>query len=285
MTGCRPVRFAFFGFLFFAACLVSVSVDAQRHSSHGYEEVGGWIGVANYYGDLNPLYGVKGTRPAIGGFYRRTLSDYIAFRGGASLAMLEYKDSYNTNLPWQQVRNLSFRTHVFEVGAALEFHFLQYRPQDPNRAFTPYLSLGFSLFHFRPQAQLDGQWHDLTKIGTEGQNTDLVDNEPYKLIQPALPVGLGIKYWAKGKWTLGAEIGYRFTFTDYLDDVSGTYINSNLWGPDQTASLLADPSQITNPDDPLSRPAGGQRGDSTNNDAYLFFGVNVSYAIFKVKCP
>jgi hypothetical protein len=36
-----------------------------------------------------------------------------------------------------------------------------------------------------------------------------------------IPYGIGIKYNIGGKFSLAADMGYRYTFTDYLDDVSG----------------------------------------------------------------
>ncbi len=264
--------------------LTSEDSNAQRRYDISYQEVGGWIGASNYYGDLNPSFSIKGTRPAFGGYYRHTFTPYIAVRVGGALGFVAFKDSY-TNSPWQQARNLSFRTHIAEVGGSVEFNFLRYIPMDKNHYATPYLTMGLSLFHFSPKAKYDGKWHNLSDIGTEGQQqTDLTGVKPYKKIQPAIPIGIGFKYWLKGKWTLSAELSHRFTFTDYIDDVHEVYMNQLLI-TDQTSAVLADPSIITQPNDPLGDQAGVQRGDRVTKDSYMFFQISLSYAIFKIKCP
>jgi len=277
------------GFSFLALVLTlmfcsTINADAQRRYDIKYQEVGGWIGAANYYGDLNTLFGFKGVRPAFGGYFRQTFTPYISLKVGASYGMIEFKDAY-TNLPWQQVRNLSFRNNILEFSGSIEFNFLKYIPKDRNYPFSPYLSLGVAIFKHNPKAKYDGQWYKLKDIGTEGQLlSDITGVKEYKTVQPAFPIGMGIKYWMKGKWTFNLEVGYRFTFTDYLDDVHGVFINNNLLAADEVASNLADPSQQILVD-PLSQPAGTQRGDSISNDSYLFIGIGVSYAIFKVRCP
>ncbi len=272
--------------IFLLSCLFfQVESNAQKAVDRvSYQEIGGWIGVSNYYGDLNPNFGVKGTRPAFGGYFRHTFTPYIAVKLGGSLGFIGYKDSYS-NSAWQQTRNLAFRTHIAEIGGQLEFNFLRYVPTNKNYYATPYLTLGLSMFHFSPKAKYEGEWYKLKDIGTEGQlQTDLTGVKPYKTVQPAIPVGIGFKYWLKGKWTLSTEISYRFTFTDYLDDVHGDYI-SQVLATDEVSSMLSDPSQLVQPDAPLSNPAGGQRGDSVTKDSYLLFQISLSYAIFKVKCP
>ncbi|MBK8443360.1 MAG: outer membrane beta-barrel protein [Sphingobacteriales bacterium] len=260
------------------ACVSAADCQAQQQS------VGAWLGFSNYFGDLNTGGGLQGIRPAGGVLYRYSISDYIAIKGIANLGFLSYRDEYSKR-PFQQARNLSFHSHVLEAGAQFEFNFLRFVPGDVNHYFSPYLAVGVSVFHFNPKATLDGETYKLQEIGTEGQrNPDLTGLEPYKRLQPALPMGLGIKYWLKNNWVLGMEVGYRFTFTDYLDDVKGLYVDEGvLGGSNSETARLADRSREVR--SPRIGEAGRQRGDSVSNDSFLFGGVTLSYVIYQVKCP
>jgi hypothetical protein len=74
-------------------------------------------------------------------------------------------------------------------------------------------------------------WFPLQPIGTEGQTASSIDpqfpNRPapkqYSLWQVAIPMGVHLDFIINKSWVIGAEIGFRMTFTDYLDDVSGYY--------------------------------------------------------------
>ena len=52
-------------------------------------------------------------------------------------------------------------------------------------------------------------------------------SERYRLTEVAIPMGLGVKYRLTERFILGLDAGLRKTFTDYLDDVSGTYVNND----------------------------------------------------------
>ena len=95
----------------------------------------------------------------------------------------------------------------------------------------------------------------LQPLGTEGQQVsgkfpDRHYPKPYKRTQLSIPMGAGINYKVNRQINLGYEIGWRKTFTDYLDDVSGRYANPADLGQtvvngkvvDSQTSFLADPS-------------------------------------------
>ncbi|MCB0515220.1 MAG: DUF6089 family protein [Chitinophagales bacterium] len=257
--------------------LLGTNIFAQEN------ETGAWLGLSNYYGDLNTNASLKYVRPAGGVIYRHNFSDYIALRGGLSLGFIGFKDSANPR-PFQQARNLSFTSHIVELSGQMEFSFMQFKPGDKNHYFTPYLTLGLAAFHFNPKATYQGDTYVLADLGTEGQqNTDVSGVKPYRRLQMALPFGLGFKYWIKGPWTFGAEFGYRFAFTDYLDDVKGVYVDNNILGGNNSdAANLADRSGEVGE---VIGEAGRQRGDSVSKDAYVFLGVYLTRAIFTIKCP
>src|SRR5205814_6818898 len=97
-------------------------------------------------------------------------------------------------------RNLSFRDNISEFMLAGEFHpFFMFMPKDDDDwtppMISPYLLAGVGLFHFNPQANLNGKWVDLQPLNTEGQGSSKYpDRTPYKLNQVSIPLGIGARY-------------------------------------------------------------------------------------------
>ncbi|PTB89750.1 hypothetical protein C9994_17455, partial [Marivirga lumbricoides] len=101
-----------------------------------------------------------------------------------------------------------------------------------------------------------GQWVSLRELGTEGQNFDKAQYKelygkdlpkPYSRIQIVIPVGLGARYKLSSNFDIALEISYRHTFTDYLDDVGGEYVDlggfvDSEGNPDYTAMAMYDMS-------------------------------------------
>ncbi len=78
------------------------------------------------------------------------------------------------------------------------------------------------------------------------------------------------------KVKIGTEFGYRFTTTDYLDDVSGNYYSKDKLKQYKGAlsAAMSDPSTGANPS---WTSEGEQRGNPTYKDGYLSFMVKVTY--------
>jgi len=243
-------------------------------------EIGVMGGVANYYGDINPDFGIKQLGPSAALMVKHNYNYYIGLKGMLSYGKVKADDAIK-DLTYQKIRNLRFQSNILEASAQVELNFFKYKLEDLNHYFTPYITTGLAFFRFNPKTELLGQMVNLVEAGTEGQNEpDLTGNESYQLNQFAIPVGLGFKYWVGGPWTFGAEVTYRKTFTDYLDDVSDVYIDEFLLNG--TGRVLADPS-IVEPKN-ISRPER-QRGDRISKDNYLFAGVYLTYNFELTKCP
>ena len=69
------------------------------------------------------------------------------------------------------------------------------------------------------------------------------------------------------------EVGWRKTFTDYLDDVSTDYID-NATIPSSIGKRLADRSPEKNLP-PF--PAGAERGNPSRKDAYMLLSGKLEY--------
>ena len=179
-------------------------------------------------------------------------------------------------------RNLSFSSDIFEASLTVQFNFLPYQTGPFAQRFTPYMFWGLGIFSFNPKTQYtdsrgEAQWYELQPLCTEGQGTEQYpDRQPYDLIQLSMPFGLGIKYRAFKYVTFGLEYGFRKTWTDYLDDVSTTYVDYELLSgnTEEMAGILSDRSGEVRPG--YRNPVGAQRGDDSLDDWYTFFGLNIT---------
>ncbi len=227
-------------------------------------EVGFLLGGSYYIGDLNPAKQFNLTQPAGGIFYRFTPNYRYAFRAGVNFGNIMGDDSQSDNADQLQ-RNLNFKSRITEFNVIAEFNFLEYRISNDKFKFTSYLFLGIDAFMFKPTAHYNNQWIDLQPLRTEGED------KRYKLTQMSIPFGIGVKMNVSKQVGIGFEWGPRKTFTDYLDDVSGTY-------PDPVLKPFKTEAAQTLSD--RSKNAGSnineQRGNPRTKDWYVFFGVTLS---------
>jgi len=213
---------AIFGF-------ITTQNHAQFNWARPYFEVGLIAGVSNYSGELvNSIIDFKHLHPAGGLFLRYNMNKYITLRaqgvyGAISGDDMDSKDARN------RIRNLHFRSHILEFGVFGEFNMMGFNPQGNGKMFSPYAFLGFSVFNFNPQARnfdpnVEDGWIDLQGLHTEGQELpQFPDRKAYSLTQVSIPMGVGFKFAVHSNFNIGFEIGFRKTFTDYLDDVGFSY--------------------------------------------------------------
>lgn len=251
-------------------------------------EFGVGIGAAHYFGDLNTRARLNRAKPAASVFFRKNFGNYIALRVGASFAQLGYSDVYNTHNEFMQRRNLSFNSNVWELALQGDFNFYRFLPGNPEFRFTPYVTFGLGVFNYDPYAYLGGQKHYLRPLGTEGQgDTAYPDRRPYSSMAFAVPFGVGFKYSINERINVGFEVVHRFCNTDYLDDVSKTYVDPVIFppNPDGTPSaafLLSDRSYETGT---RIGQKGLQRGVSTNKDQFATALFYISFNLQSYKCP
>ena len=259
--------------LILVALLVTTTASAQHF------EIGGAVGVASYDGDLTEDFVDKFSDlgPSLGVFGRMNFNDYFNVKLGVNYGRLSGTDANSTDENRLR-RNLSFRSDVFEAAVTGEFNILGYQPYALQRTFSPYLFAGVSAFYHNPKTEYNDQWVALQPLGTEGQYIPGSTNQPYDLMQVAIPVGIGFKYAINDLWNLGFEMGTRITFTDYLDDVSTDYADRNdlLSASGQLAADLANRTGEYLGTDPINM-AGRQRGNPDIRDFFTFTVVSLSY--------
>lgn len=275
-----------------AALFTTGTAYSQYESFRHDGELGLAVGAAHYFGDLNTRGRLNRPKPAIGIFFRKQFNNYVALRVAANFAQLGYSDIYNTQNEFQRRRNLSFNSNIFELALQGDFNFFRFNPDNPDYRFTPYVTLGAGIFNYDPYAFLNGKKYFLRPLGTEGQGTAAYpDRKPYGSMAFCFPLGVGVKYAINDRINIGAEAVYRFTSTDYLDDVSKTYVGADKFPgipqPDGStapspAQLLQDRSYETGE---IIGIEGRQRGLPKQKDHYVLAQLYVSFNITSYRCP
>ncbi len=254
------------------ACLLISSSILPAQYSDNYFDVGLMGGISNYFGDLSPApFKPKHIHFAAGAFGRYNIGQWVSVKASFNYGRIS-ADDLNGKRP---ERNLNFRSNVFEFGVTGEWNLVGYHPRALEKPFSPYVFIGIAGYHFNPQSRdpLGASWVDLQPLGTEGQlpgGLGYLGRTPYKRTQFAVPMGLGIKWAINNHWGLGLELGFRKTFTDYLDDVSLTYVPAGYFPAGSLEERMAfkgyTPDAITT-----------LRGDSNDFDWYLIAGLSISY--------
>jgi hypothetical protein len=168
-------------------------------------------------------------------------------------------------------RNLSFASKVTEFSLTLEYNLFDLN----DYAVSPYFFLGVGTFKFSPYTfDENGRQVMLAELGTEGQGF-YQGREEYKLQELAIPFGGGLQWELSPNKRIALELGFRKTNTDYLDDVSTTYVDAkfleqNKGGTSQRMAFRGDELNSN-----LSYPRDGAiRGNPNNKDWYLFTGLS-----------
>ena len=231
-------------------------------------------GFSNYIGDLQSRgYTTQQAHFAFSGGLQYDLTPHFSIIGNASYGRVGASDAYS-NKPNVRARNLSFQSKIYEGSLLLEYNLFDLN----ERKFTPYAFAGFALYHFNPYAfDSLGRKVYLHGLSTEGQGLAAYpDRKQYKLIQAAIPFGGGIKFRVTDKVVIAYEIGLRKLFTDYLDDVSTTYVDQATL----EAARGAGAARMAYRGDELKDGApypndGTVRGNRKSKDWYYISGIRV----------
>jgi hypothetical protein len=293
-----------------------------------YNAVGFSLNALNYYGDLAPKPSrfstdLAFTRPAIGISFSHRFGPRYTLTTAFTYGTLRGSDAESAdagdldNGIYRAYRNLSFRNRIKELSIVASFDLFENMATYISRVrWTPYAYLGVAVFHHNPQAKAPdtdlagnplpeaGEWVNLQPLGTEGQNADLADGaansgiKPYKLIQPAIPFGLGIRFRINEVMDFATEVGFRYLFTDYIDDVSKNYVDLGVFGDDELAKAMSYRTGEVRGPAPVgsggvdsggyrvwagygSEDQGNIRGNKSDKDIYMVTTFKLTYILGK----
>lgn len=235
-------------------------------------------GVANYQGDLQGrVFTFNQSHLGLGVGLKYDLTPHFGLRTNLNYGTIGAMDRENE--PSLRARNLSFESRLFEANLLLEYTLFDLS----EKRFSPYIFGGIGLFHFKPYAyDTLGNQIALKPLSTEGQGLAAYpDRKEYKLTQFTIPFGGGLKFRISDNVVLGYEIGLRKTFTDYLDDVSTTYVDpfalSQAKG-NKAVEMAYRGGELKN-GDPTYPADGAVRGGPKYKDWYYFQGITLTIGI------
>ncbi len=278
--------------------LISVFAFSQSRTKYKYEFIGG-IGPSGFLGDLGGSYGsgshfikdynLLSSRFCFDAGVRYKIAPRFAVKGMLSLAMVSGNDDLSKDMI-RQNRNLNFRSPIIELSAQAEYYFFSevsknlytiggLKSKKKKKKLSGYIFAGVGTFYYSPAEKLNGVWYSIRKYHVEGQGLPGGPKQ-FSNFNIALPIGLGFKESINKKWSVGAEFGYRKTFTDYIDGVSHNYYDktklTQAYGP--ISAALADPNLGHIPGATL---AGQERGNPKFKDSYMFLTVTIGYKFAK----
>lgn len=220
-----------------------------------YKSIGFSVSALNYYGDLAPMpkrlsTDISFTRPGFAFSFTHRFGPRYSLMAQFMFGTLRGSDAESAkssdldNGIFRYQRNLSFRNQIKELSVVGVFDLFENTGTYMSRVrWTPYVFVGLAGFISNPQGkapELDlngnplpeaGDWVNLRKLGTEGQFADLPTTavnhgiKPYKAFQVAIPFGIGARFKLNEVFDIAADLSFRYTFTDYLDDVSGNFVD------------------------------------------------------------
>lgn len=263
---------------------------------HQYLSLGPSAAAMNYFGDLSPSGGLgtdfQYTRPGLGVVSRWKYNHFLTFGAAfhyGRIAGSDFRSAEEGTSAFN--RNLHFRNDIKELSAFVQFFpWADYGNFWTRDGFAPYLWAGIGGFHHNPQAMRpDGSgWENLRPLGTEGQTIEGSEVSAYSLWQMSIPVGIGFRFRLNRSWDLNIEAGYRFTFTDHLDDVSGDYPDiaaiptplgqAMSWRGAESTFVVTGAERNGSAANPPSQ--GTARGNPGSNDGFLMTKVQFSYILF-----
>ena len=268
--------------------------------------------------------------------YIYNLASKLTLRLNAAISQISGDDA-ETQEFYRNNRRLNFNTFLGEAALISEFIIINERSGNRYNLKTPAgkylgvrspLGLGLYVFggiggvYFNPvgfDRFIDvngdivgfGSKHPLRELRTEGQGTEFDTlfalNSTYGPVAMCIPMGIGIKKAFNGNGGIKLEFGFRFTNTDYLDDVSGNYYDWAANGGNETQITMSgtrsghewtivgyavdsDGNFTGWPDGATPRPdlggpfpynktytftePGMQRGNPKNDDSYMFLTLS-----------
>ena len=312
-------------------------VKKKDFKKNRYFTVGGGFNFLTYFGDLAPANRFLSTdfsqiKPGVSAFLNYRYGPRMSLKGELLYGRLAGDDFVSADPSDDQaksryIRNLSFRNDIFDFSVmshiSLFKNYLDYRQR---KFFNVYITGGFSVFYHNPKARVpdfkinderypnSGEWVALRPLGTEGQYSEYYDKNPYSNVQFSIPFGGGFNFRLSERLDFAIEINYRILLTDYIDDVSGTYVDLGALGSDMAKSMSdrsreeyaavteqeRDEEFILSNTTPVSyiskydgnrynvfqgfgQESSSARRGGSSNDTYLVSSFKISYILIKSK--
>ena len=303
-------------------------VKKKDFKKNRYFLAGGSFNFLTYFGDLAPATNFMSTeisqiKPGISAYLQYRYGPRMSLKAELMYGRLTGDDFTSANPNDEQsrsryIRNLSFRNDLLDLSLMSQIYlFKNYLDFRQRKFFNMYINGGISVFYHNPQGKVpdfkvsgerysnSGEWVSLRPLGTEGQFSEFYDKNPYSSIQFSVPFGGGFVFRLNDRLDFTFEINYRILLTDYIDDVSGDYVDLGALDGDLAKSMsdrsLEEYSVMTGEERAIQdletekytsqydgniyyelKERGSIRGGASN-DTYLVTGFKISYILNKSK--
>jgi len=264
-------------------------------------------GTCNFLGDLGGLdktgtdyspvdLDFPVTKSTWGLGYRYKVQRWFNLTAEFQYLMLKGDDALTQDI-YRNNRNLNFKSNIFELAGRIEIGWQSSKAGNrygikrtlsrrmKNNNHNVFLFAGVGGFYFNPKGRTaKGDYVKLKPLHTEGQGLPGGPKQ-YSNFSVCIPLGIYYKAVINKQWSVGVELSWRKTFTNYIDDVGISYYDStalvNAYGP--LAEAMADPSLgiLSGASKPSADGTAAQRGDN-EYDSYVSLQITFGY-VFKQK--
>ncbi len=233
-----------------------------------------FFGGAGYKGDLQETtLSLIQAKPVAGIGLMYQFNSRMYLDVDFNIGRINGDDRFN---PKNRARNLSFKSDIAEFSASFEYILFDL---DEYKT-SPYFFVGAGIFKFSPFVDLDnGARVYLADYNTEGQGF-FQDRQKYKLTEWCIPFGAGLQWAITHNIRFAVSAGIRKTNTDYLDDVSTTYIDKDLLFQKMGTSAVIMAYKGDRMPNGSPYPASGTaRGNPNDKDLYYFTGASLKFRL------
>ncbi len=266
--------------LFVLVLLISFHLEAQNFFSWQYSDryysLSAGTGMSTYFGELNDENTLRQKLSNLSLGLEARLLSRVGARAEVIYYTLQEDDQNAPDSSFARQRNLNFRSRNVEANLQAILYLRKYQGDYFRRwSVDPYMGIGIAGTTYNPTTVLDSVRYNLREFETEGQS--------YGKIALAIPLTFGLKMRFNEFVNMVAEVSYRYTFTDYLDDVSTVFraddgsIAARLSNRKLEANVDGE-FAIINQEFFDAQVPGAPRGNPDTNDSYLF--INFKLEVF-----
>lgn len=277
--------------------LITCKANSQSFYRYRFEaplSISAGVGPTQYFGELYSFWKYReGVQPDWHANFsvNYIFGTHLKTRLEGTYYKMSGSDPPSDPRAFRTPRNLHFQAKNLEVSSIFECYLFPVKVNNITRAlWNPYVFAGIGMTTNNPQAQLDGKWVDLRPLQLE--------NNPYEKYMVVFPMGIGFKYKVNVYMDFRFEGNYRFTMTDYLDDISAYNVSEfyldlvedyvSGTNPNRLKLAIRNPSYLLSNGEPdveaiLRNKGAIRRGSGLDNryDGYLTFSVGAEIYLSK----
>tara|TARA_B110000263_G_C15267334_1_gene491761 strand:+ start:757 stop:1428 length:672 start_codon:yes stop_codon:yes gene_type:complete len=205
-------------------------------------EFGIFIGGSNFIGDVGGSNYINPNSYSLGLIYKWNITTRYSLRASYKIGKLKGLDTNSSDLN-RIFRSYEFKNNISEFSSGIEFNFFDFNLHDEQLHFSPYVFTGINYFKY-----------SLLKMNFSTKKAEEYGEE----LNFALPIIIGVKSNISSNFIIGAEVGFRYTFTDNIDS--------------------------SNPSKDYAQNLSLKFGNLKNNDWYTFAGLSISYTFGRMPC-